>query len=99
MSIMSSTALGGIQAALAAIDAAGHNIANQATPGFKRQLASTDSTATGGVTARIDQAPRAGTALETDMVDQLVAKNQFLANLAVFKTSDQLMGTLLDARS
>jgi flagellar hook protein FlgE len=32
------------------------------------------------------------------MVDQLVAKNHFLANLAVFKTSDQLMGTLLDTK-
>lgn len=98
MTILSTTALGGMQAAQAAIDVAGHNIANLATPGFRRQLASTDSTATGGVTTRLDQATRAGTAIETDLVDQLVAKNHFLANLAVFRTSDQLMGTLLDAK-
>ncbi len=98
MTILSTTALGGMQAAQAAIDVAGHNIANLATPGFRRQLASTDSAAPGGVTTRLDQAARAGNAIETDMVDQLVAKNHFLANLAVFKTSDQLMGTLLDTK-
>ena len=98
MTILSTTALGGMQAALAAIDVAGHNIANLATSGFRRQLASTDSTPTGGVTTRLDKAARAGTSIETDMVDQLVAKNHFLANLAVFKTGDQLMGTLLDAK-
>ena len=32
------------------------------------------------------------------MVDQLVAKNAFLANLAVFKTGDQMLGALLNAR-
>ncbi|HQC95812.1 MAG TPA: flagellar basal body protein [Aquabacterium sp.] len=98
MTILSTTALGGMQAALAAIDVAGHNIANLATPGFRRQFASTESAGAGGVTTRLDQAARAGNAIEADMVDQLVAKNHFLANLAVFKTSDQLMGTLLDAK-
>lgn len=98
MTILSTTALSGMQAAQAALDVAGHNIANLATPGFRRQLTSTDGAATGGVTTRLDQAAHAGTALDTDLVDQLVAKNQFLANLAVFRASDQLMGTLLDAK-
>lgn len=31
----------------------------------------------------------------TDMVDLLQAKNAFLANLAVFKTSSRMAGTLL----
>lgn len=98
MTILSTTSLGGMQAAQAALGVAGHNIANLATPGFRRQTVSTDSTSAGSVTAQLDRAARAGSALDTDLVDQLVAKNHFLANLAVFKTSDQLMGTLLDAR-
>ena len=40
------------------------------------------------------EATQAGHAMETDMVDQLVAKNAFLANLAVFKTGDQMLGAL-----
>jgi flagellar hook protein FlgE len=51
------------------------------------------------VTASLSQATHEGAALETDVVGQLVAKNQFLANLAVFKTNDQMMGALLDATS
>jgi flagellar hook protein FlgE len=38
-------------------------------------------------------------ALETDVVAQLQAKNAFLANLAVFRTHDRMMGELLDARA
>ena len=97
MTSLSSTSLSGMQAAQSALGVAAHNIANMATPGFRRQLAAADSLAAGGVVGTLDQASRAGNALESDMVDQLVAKNSFLANLAVFKTSDQLMGTLLDA--
>lgn len=96
MTSLSSTSLSGMQAAQTALGVAAHNIANLATPGFRRQLAGTDSVATGGVVSLLGQASQAGNALESDMVDQLVAKNSFLANLAVFKTSDQLMGTLLD---
>ena len=33
------------------------------------------------------------------MVDQLVAKNAFLANLAVFRASDKMLGKLMDAQS
>ena len=44
------------------------------------------------------QAAEAGSALEADIVAQLQAKNAFLANLAVFKTSNQLAGALLDKK-
>jgi len=37
-----------------------------------------------------------GPALETDVVAQLQAKNAFLANLAVFKTSNKMAGALFD---
>jgi hypothetical protein len=39
-----------------------------------------------------------GASLETDMVAQLQAKNSFLANLAVFKTSNAMAGVLLDKK-
>ena len=39
-----------------------------------------------------------GSSLESDMVGQLQAKNSFLANLAVFKTSDKMTGALLDLK-
>jgi len=34
--------------------------------------------------------------LATDMVQQLQAKNSFLTNLSVFKTNNEMLGTLLD---
>jgi flagellar hook protein FlgE len=34
--------------------------------------------------------------MESDLVGLLQAKNGFLANLAVFRTSHQMMGSLLD---
>jgi flagellar hook protein FlgE len=40
-----------------------------------------------------------GSSLETDVVSQLQAKNAFLANLAVFKTSDKMAGALLNIQA
>jgi hypothetical protein len=96
LSPLSSTSLSGMRVAQAALDASAHNIANLATPGLRRAGLAVSDSAAGGATAAPIQAAQARHAIETDMVDQLVAKNLFLANLAVFKTSDQLLGTLLD---
>lgn len=49
------------------------------------------------MSATLSQAAAPGDAMVTDLVDMLQAKNAFLANLAVFKTSAKLAGTLLDA--
>jgi hypothetical protein len=53
----------------------------------------------GGVSAGVRTASQPGAALETDLVAQLQAKNAFLVNLAVFKTSNKMAGALfsLDA--
>lgn len=88
-----------MRAAQSALDASAHNIANLGTPGFRREQAIHSTLADAGVTTSWAQAAQAGSAIESDMVGQLVAKNQFLANLAVFKTQDQMMGALLDATS
>jgi flagellar hook protein FlgE len=96
MSPLSSISLSGMNAAQIVMRTSAHNIANLATPGLRRAGVAVSDSAAGGATAAPIQAAQARHAIETDMVDQLVAKNLFLANLAVFKTSDQLLGTLLD---
>ncbi|GCL65993.1 hypothetical protein AQPW35_50740 [Rubrivivax pictus] len=98
LSPIASVSLSGMRAALAGLDAAGHNIANLATPDFRRQQVVSSTQVSGGVQTSFTQAAQRGSNIEADMVDQLVAKNAFLANLAVFKTGDQLLGSLLDIR-
>lgn len=97
MTSLSAIALGGMHAAQTALGASAHNIANLGTPGSRRQLVVQSTVADGGVAAALRPAGQPGPALERDLVGLLVAKNQFLANLAVFKTGDALMGSLLDA--
>ena len=97
MTSLSAISLSGMQAAQTAVSASAHNIANLSTAGFHREHVAQSTAAAGGVTTSLQQASQAGHALEADVVDQLMAKNQFLANLAVFKAGDQMMGSLLDA--
>ncbi len=97
MNSVSAISLSGMNAAQAALGASAHNIANLSTTAFRREQVLQGAAAAGGVTTSLKQAPQEGHALESDMVGQLVAKNQFLANLAVFKAGDQMMGSLLDA--
>lgn len=85
-----------MSAAQSALSASAHNIANLSTAGFRREQVTQVTTVGGGVTTSLARAAQEGNALLTDFVGQLVAKNQFLANLAVFKASDQMMGALLD---
>ena len=86
-------------AALDSLDTSAHNLANLHTGGFRRQTLDVREAAGGGVTASIDRAASVGHAPERDVVDRLVAKHAFLANLAVFRTSDAMTGALLDLRA
>ena len=95
----SAVALSGMRAAQTRLDASAHNVANQNTEQFRRQEVVNKEAANGGVTATTTAASNEGAALETDMVAQLQAKNAFLANLAVFKTSDKMAGALLSAKA
>ncbi len=97
MSTLSAISLSGMNAAQTALDASAQNIANVSTAGFRREQVTQSAVPDGGVTASLSQATQQGNAIESDVVGQLVAKNQFLANLAVFKTNDQMMGSLLKA--
>lgn len=93
---LSSISLSGMRAAQVQQSAAAHNVVNLNTPNFQRTEVSFSPSAQGGVVASTAQASTAGSALESDMLSQLQAKNAFLANLAVFKTQDKMAGALLD---
>ena len=96
MSSVSAIALSGMNAAQTGLQAGAHNIANLNTRNFRREQVLQSAQAEGGVSATLTQSTETGNALETDMVGQLQSKNAFLANLAVFRTSDRMTGTLLD---
>jgi flagellar hook protein FlgE len=98
MTTVSSIALSGMHAAQTALDTSAHNVANSSTPAFRRQQVTQTEQKDGGVATSLDRSTTEGPALETDMVTQLQAKNAFLANLAVFKTSNQMTGALLDKK-
>lgn len=84
MMIAATQALSGMNRSQDSLQRHAHNLANLGTEGFRR---STDS----------GPASASGSAIETDLVGQLQAKNAFMANLAVFRASDAMTGSLLDA--
>jgi len=85
-----------MNAAQTQLRASAHNVANLGTANFRRLEVSQSPQQGGGVFAETTRAALAQPALEQDLVDQLKAKNAFLANLAVFKTDNALAGELLD---
>lgn len=97
MDAVSSTALSGLLAAQGRLGAAGHNIANAATAGFRRQVADTTTAPGGGVTTTLRTAATPGEDLATDVVGLIEARHAFGANLQVFRTHDAMLGSLLDA--
>jgi flagellar hook protein FlgE len=99
MASVSSISLSGMQAAQTRLQASAHNIANAQTEGFHRQEVRQQEQAEGGTTASISRAAAAQSSLETDMVEQLEAKNSFLANLAVFRTGNKMLGALFDEKA
>lgn len=96
MASVASVSLSGMHAAQTRLDTAAHNIANTETSPFRRQEVVQTEQLEGGVATELKQSAVEGAALETDLVAQLQAKNAFLVNLNVFKTSNQMAGALLD---
>lgn len=96
MSTISSISLSGMNAAQTRLQASAHNIANFNTPDFTRQEVMQSTLAEGGTRADVVQAGSSGANLEADMVQQLLAKNSFMANLLTFKSSNSALGSLLD---
>jgi flagellar hook-associated protein FlgK len=96
MSSIPAIALSGMTAAQLGLRTSAHNIANLNSTDFRRQETVQTSDGTGGVSTSVRQAMQSGNAMETDVVDQLQAKNAFLANLAVFRANDRMTGSLID---
>ena len=101
MTSIASIALSGMNAAQTALDVSASNVANAATPGYQRREVVNAQASGGGVNATVQLAAGApsngdGGPQIADVVSQLQAKNAFLANLAVFKTSNKIAGALLD---
>lgn len=99
MRSLSSIAQSGLQAAQARLGASAHNIANMQTDGFKRDTVSAQAAPQGGVVVSISQAAQAGSNLTQDVVDQMSAKDAFMANVQILKTADRMVGSLLDVRA
>lgn len=99
MASISSIALSGMNVSQTALNASAHNIANMNTGGFRRQEVAQSAQTGGGVTTTLATASTEGSSLETDVVAQLQAKNSFLSSLSVFKTSDKMVGALLDMKA
>jgi flagellar hook-associated protein FlgK len=95
----SAIALSGMNAAQTGMQVSAHNIANLNTDGFRRQQMAQASAPGGGVSVSLSQAAESGSSLEADAVDLMQQKNSFLANLSVFRSSDRMLGSLLDAVS
>ncbi len=85
-----------MNAAQTQLRASAHNVANLGTSDFRRLEVRQNAQQGGGVTAETTRAAMAQPELERDLVDQLKARNAFLANLAVFKSDNALAGELLD---
>lgn len=99
MTSISAIAVSGMNAAQTQLQASAHNVANTNAERFTRQQVTLSAHSQGGVSASVTQVSAPGSALQTDVVTQLQARNAFLANLAVFKASDKLAGALLDMQA
>lgn len=99
MNSLANISLSGMQAAQARLQTSAHNIANMNTEGFKRQEVVQQSSPEGGVETTGTRQLQEGASLEQDVVQLLEAKNAFLANLAVFKRTNEAMGSLLDSKA
>lgn len=99
MTSISQNALSGLAFAQRRLDVSAHNIANAGTEGYQRQEVRGQSTANGVSfsVVRSDE-PSSGLFVD-DVVEQLEAKQAFLANVRSLRTEDEVLGYLLDVRA
>lgn len=98
MNAITGIATSGLRAASTGLQAAAHNLANLATPDATRQTVAL-SAETGGVSARVVEAPADPAAPLEDVAAMLTYKAMVGANLFVLKVADQTLGSLLDIRA
>ena len=95
---VSSISQSAMSAAQASMDVAASNIASASTSGYQRAQAPVAAAAQVEESVRLSAA-ESGRSMETDVVGMLQEKNAFLANLAVFKNSERLVGGLISLNS
>lgn len=95
-----SAAASGLHAATRRLDVSAHNVANAATPGFRRhELRATARPDNGGVDVQVERATREGVSLEQEVVDQIAASAMFKANAKLIATTDRTLGRWLDEKA
>jgi len=100
MNVTSSTALAGMFAEQSKLNSSAHNIANLGTQDFTRQEVVQSTTAGNGTQTTVRSSTSgAGNNLEADLVQQLQSANTYLANLSVFKTNNDMIGTLINTKA
>lgn len=99
MSSITSIASSGLQAAQMRLDASASNVANMNTPGYRSRQVAQQAAAEGGVDASVQRANAAGVSLEKEVVEQLAAKQAFLASVQTLRTGDAVLGALLNVRA
>lgn len=106
------SALSGLVANQKRVDAAADNIANADTRGYRRWQLQVSEAPGGGVTAatvRADPTPSAGGAngaealpSDVDLTEEIpslnLSRGLYRANLAVIRTQDEMLGSLLDRK-
>lgn len=97
MNVIAPIAQSGMQAAQMAVRTHGHNLANSGTEPFRRQILVQSTHASGGTSVELGVAQEPGHDPLADLVGLQVAQRSFVANLSVFRTANQMTGTLLDA--
>ncbi|WP_022978908.1 flagellar basal body protein [Ideonella sp. B508-1] len=102
MSTLPTLASSGLAAAQARLDASANNIANVATPSYRREDVVQSTRATGGVDASLRQLDPQGdqgassSQLTQDVVNQQVALYNFQSQVLTLKTEGSMVGSLLD---
>ena len=92
-----STALSGMSAANERLRASANNVANAATPGYRRERIEAQTAEDGnGVTTKVEKLPQPGADLAADIVEQKSATYAFVGNLRVLQTQIRAEGALLD---
>lgn len=99
MNSIAAIGLSGVRAATRRLDASAHNIANAATPGFRREQVLQQALPEGGVEAEVSQSAEPGEDLAADLVDSRSATYAFLANVRSIQAGDEMLGALLDERA
>jgi len=90
--------LTGMNVSQSRLDAAANNIANLDTENYKRtEVVQSDMpNGSGTKVSDVRSSKESGSNIEEDMVNQIQAKNTYLANLSMFKANMGVVGSLLD---